>query len=169
MAEPEAQDPAAQDPAAQDPAAQGPREQDPAAEAGAAASPAAQSSTAESPTEPLADLLLKAVRMLPADEQDGVFRMLLDRHATTLPPRPEPPHAGIRGPWPPALTEAGWTLSRTVERGSGTLRMVPVRLSAEQHDELKQWCEANDFSMAVVIRGLVDRFLSSQQRPHPSH
>jgi len=124
-----------------------------------------QDPAAESPAESLPDLLLKAVRMLPADEQDSVFRMLLDRHATTLPSYPGPPHSGIRGPWLPALAEAGWGLPRTVERGSGTLRMVPVRLSAEQHEELKQWCEANDFSMAVVIRGLVDRFLSAQHRP----
>jgi hypothetical protein len=97
--------------------------------------------------------------MLPADEQDSVLRMLLDRHGTSWPGQP-----GLRGPWLPALAEAGWDLPRTIERGSGTLRMVPVRLSAEQHDELKQWCEANDFSMAVVIRGLVDRFLSAQHR-----
>jgi hypothetical protein len=113
----------------------------------------------------LPDLLLKAVRLLPADEQDSVLRMLLDRHTATWPP--QPPQLGVRGSWLPALAEPGWSLPRTVERGSGTLRMVPVRLSAEQHDALKQWCEANEFSMAVVIRGLVDRFLDSQQRPSP--
>ncbi len=136
--------------------------------------PAAEARTAASPAESLSDLLVKAVRMLPAGEQDGVLRMLLDRHTATWPAHPWPPgspwapHPGVRGPWLPALAEGGWGLSRTVERGSGTLRVVPVRLSAEQHDDLKRWCEANDFSMAVVIRGLVDRFLDSQQRPHPS-
>jgi hypothetical protein len=130
--------------------------------------PSAEARTAASPAESLPDLLVKAVRMLPAGEQDGVLRMLLDRHTATWPAHPWPPHPGVRGPWLPALAEAGLGLSRTVERGSGTLRVVPVRLSAEQHDDLKRWCEANDFSMAVVIRGLVDRFLDSQQRPHPS-
>ncbi len=27
-----------------------------------------------------------------------------------------------------------------------------------------QWCETKEFSVAVVIRGLVDRFLASRQR-----
>ena len=140
-----------------------PAEQHPTAEAGTAASPA----------ESLPDLLVRAVRMLPEGEQDAVLRILLDRHTATWPPHPGPPQSwplqpGVRGPWLPALAETGWGPSRPAERGSGTLRVVPVRLSAEQHDALKQWCEANEFSMAVVIRGLVDRFLDSQQRPDPS-
>ena len=113
--------------------------------------------------ESLSDLLLKAVRLLPAEEQDAVLRMLLDRYGSGW------PAAGRGGPWLPGVTEPSWAaLPRAFERGSGSLRMVPVRLSAEQHDALKQWCEANEFSMAVVIRGLVDRFLDSQQRPDPS-
>jgi hypothetical protein len=126
----------------------------------------AQTAAGESPEaesaggQVLPDLLVKAVRMLPSDEQDSVLRILLDQHTATW-----PPHRGVQSPLLPALAQAGWGLFRTPERGSGTLRMVPVRLSAEQHDELKQWCEANDFSMAVVIRGLVDRFLDSQRRP----
>jgi len=39
---------------------------------------------------------------------------------------------------------------------------VPVRLSTEQHERLKQWCQANSFTMAVVLRGLVARFLDEQ-------
>jgi predicted DNA-binding protein len=37
-----------------------------------------------------------------------------------------------------------------------------VRLSTEQHERLKQWCQANGFTMAVVLRGLVARFLDDQ-------
>jgi hypothetical protein len=110
----------------------------------------------------LSELLLKAVRGLPQEEQDIVVRQLLDRHAA---PGPQSP-AG-RGPWMQLLPEAGFGVPRIAERGSGSLRVVPVRLSAEQHDALKQWCEKNEFSMAVVIRGLVDRFLASQNRPDP--
>jgi hypothetical protein len=109
--------------------------------------------------ESLAELLLRAVRGLPQEEQDTVMRLLLDRHADAL----NPP-AG-RGPLMQLFPETGWGLPRGLERGTGSLRVVPVRLSAEQHDALKQWCESNDFSMAVVIRGLVDRFLASQNRP----
>jgi hypothetical protein len=108
----------------------------------------------------LSELLLKAVRNLPQDEQDTIMRQLLDRQAAG-----SAPQIG-RGPWMQLLPDpTSWGIQRITERGSGSLRVVPVRLSAEQHDALKQWCESNDFSMAVVIRGLVDRFLASQNRP----
>jgi ParG len=42
-------------------------------------------------------------------------------------------------------------------------QMVPVRFSAEQHARLRAWCSEHGFSMATVIRGLVDRFLDGQQ------
>jgi predicted DNA-binding protein len=41
---------------------------------------------------------------------------------------------------------------------------VPTRLSVEQYERLKQWCQANDFTMAVVLRGLIERFLDEQAR-----
>ncbi len=47
--------------------------------------------------------------------------------------------------------------------GSAAQQMVPVRFSAEQHARLRAWCTEHGFSMATVIRGLVDRFLDSQQ------
>jgi predicted DNA-binding protein len=42
-----------------------------------------------------------------------------------------------------------------------------VRLSTEQHERLKQWCQANGFTMAVVLRGLVARFLDDQAGRRP--
>ena len=44
----------------------------------------------------------------------------------------------------------------------GPWQSVPVRLSTDQHERLKQWCQANGFTMAVVLRGLVARFLDDQ-------
>lgn len=41
-------------------------------------------------------------------------------------------------------------------------QMVPVRFSQEQYEQFKSWCEDNGFSMAVVVRGLVERFLEEQ-------
>jgi hypothetical protein len=50
----------------------------------------------------------------------------------------------------------------------GPWQSVPVRLSTEQHERLKQWCQTNGFTMAVVLRGLVARFLDDQaSRPRP--
>jgi hypothetical protein len=46
-------------------------------------------------------------------------------------------------------------------------QMVPVRLAEAQHRRLKKWCEEHDFSMAVVMRGLVERFLDEQEKRAP--
>ncbi|HVM35921.1 MAG TPA: hypothetical protein VM784_11325 [Actinomycetota bacterium] len=46
-------------------------------------------------------------------------------------------------------------------------QMVPVRLAEAQHRRLKIWCEEHDFSMAVVMRGLVERFLAEQEKRVP--
>jgi hypothetical protein len=44
-------------------------------------------------------------------------------------------------------------------------QVIPVRLSEESHRRLKEWCAEHDFPMAVVVRGLIDRFLDSWQEP----
>ena len=44
------------------------------------------------------------------------------------------------------------------------LRTVPIRFPQAQYERLKQWCENNKFPMAVVVRGLVERFLEQQSR-----
>jgi hypothetical protein len=115
----------------------------------------------------LPKLLLKAFRSLSDEEQETVMTELLE--ARTAPwAQPEMLHAsslrevtvGI-GPTmtpPPIGPETG-----------GPWQSVPVRLSTEQHERLKRWCQANGFTMAVVLRGLVARFLDDQagRRPRP--
>jgi len=39
------------------------------------------------------------------------------------------------------------------------LKVLPVRLPEAEHERLRQFCQASGFSMAVVIRALVERFL----------
>lgn len=53
---------------------------------------------------------------------------------------------------------------KTLQRMDVEQQMVPVRFSKGLHERLKGWCEENGFSMAVVIRGLVERFLELQGR-----
>ena len=43
-------------------------------------------------------------------------------------------------------------------------QMVPVRFPEPQYRRLKDWCGRHGFSMAVVVRGLVERFLDDQER-----
>jgi hypothetical protein len=40
--------------------------------------------------------------------------------------------------------------------------MFPVRLPERDHARLKSWCEQH-VPMAVVVRGLIERFLEAQE------
>jgi hypothetical protein len=100
----------------------------------------------------LPKLLLKAFRSLSDEEQETVVTELLEARSA---------------PWP-------WSGSAVTPppiglEGGGPWQSVPVRLSTDQHERLKQWCQANGFTMAVVLRGLVARFLDDQaaRRAHP--
>ena len=120
-------------------------------------------------------LLVQAVGQLPEPDRERVYAWLL---RTGL----RPSSAGIPGP---VARRVGWELGRptvtsrsstqTREWGAAVVaelvrgssspaqQMVPVRFSADQHARLRAWCAEHGFSMATVIRGLVDRFLESQQ------
>jgi hypothetical protein len=43
-------------------------------------------------------------------------------------------------------------------------QLVTIRLPAERHAELRTWCTDHGFTMAAVVRGLVERFLEDQQK-----
>jgi hypothetical protein len=45
----------------------------------------------------------------------------------------------------------------------GPLQTIPVRLPEAQYKRLKTWSDANDFPMAVIVRGLLERFLDDQR------
>lgn len=44
-------------------------------------------------------------------------------------------------------------------------KVVPIRFPVRTHEQLKAWCEEHGFPMAAVVRGLVERFLESQELP----
>lgn len=46
----------------------------------------------------------------------------------------------------------------------GPLRTMPVRFPETQYERLRAWADEHSFPMAVVVRGLVERFLDEQQR-----
>ena len=118
-------------------------------------------------------LLVQALAALPPVDRDKVYTWLL---GTSLQLQ-----GGLVGPLGGQLTramradvpagrqqdfaEAEAEVLRGLFRspGSAAQQMVPVRFSAEQHARLRAWCTEHGFSMATVIRGLVDRFLDSQQ------
>jgi hypothetical protein len=118
-------------------------------------------------------LLVRALGQLPPADRDRVYTWLLGTGFQTQ------PGAGVLAPLvravqtelpaarPQDFAEQGADLVRTLFRGtpSSGQQMVPVRFSTEQHARLRAWCTEHGFSMATVIRGLVDRFLDGQQ-PH---
>jgi hypothetical protein len=110
----------------------------------------------------LSRLLVKGIRALPPEDQDTVLAELLDSRLEQFPRvgggrLPQLLHSQVRG----AEIEV---MQRETGVEGGPWQMVPVRLSTEQHERLKQWCHANGFTMAVVLRGLVARFLDAQGR-----
>ncbi|HTT53997.1 MAG TPA: plasmid partition protein ParG [Streptosporangiaceae bacterium] len=117
-------------------------------------------------------LLVQALAGLPPADRDKVYTWLL---GTSLRLRPglasqldAPLTRAARAGLPATqqdFGEAGAEMVRMLFRSPAAQaqQMVPVRFSAEQHKRLRAWCTAHGFSMATVIRGLVDRFLDSQQ------
>src|SRR5829696_5354710 len=136
------------------------------------------------PMSELSRLLLKAVRSLPPEEQDALLEAMLEPRLAPWPvPAPPAPGPGgpdlstgtvFHGPVPAQRVfgpERGFgvTLPPLGPETGGPWQSVPVRLSTDQHERLKEWCQANGFAMAVVLRGLVARFLDDQatRRPRP--
>jgi hypothetical protein len=128
----------------------------------------------------LSRLMVKAVRSLPPEEQDTLLEAMLEPRLAPWPgpgvTDPEP--AGLptgevfHGPIPAQRVYGlqrgvGVTLPPLGPETGGPWQSVPVRLSTDQHERLKQWCQANGFTMAVVLRGLVARFLDDQATRRP--
>jgi hypothetical protein len=120
-----------------------------------------------------AGLLVHALGQLPPADRDKVYIWLLGT-SLQLQPGLASPLSGqltraMRADVPASrqqdFAEAEAEVLRGLFRSTGgpAQQMVPVRFSAEQHARLRAWCTEHNFSMATVIRGLVDRFLDSQQ------
>jgi hypothetical protein len=122
------------------------------------------------------ELLLKAIRSLPADEQEEVLIAVLGGQGVTVgTPDPELPAVGPPPGFPGApftIPVSGEFLPNPLSRvraspaaGEAALRVLPVRLPAEEYERLRAWSREHDFSMAVIIRTLVERFLAGQAPP----
>jgi hypothetical protein len=55
----------------------------------------------------------------------------------------------------------------SVEAPGAGVAMLPVRLPPELHERLRRWSNEHGFSMAAVVRGLVERFLDEQGQRKP--
>jgi hypothetical protein len=114
-------------------------------------------------------LLVRALAQLPPADRDRVYTWLLGTGLHVQPGVLSSLGRAVQAELPAGrqqdFAEQGAELVRTLFRGSPSSgqQMVPVRFSTEQHARLRAWCTEHGFSMATVIRGLVDRFLDGQQ------
>lgn len=108
-------------------------------------------------------LLNKALQTLDVDERDELLRGLLLGRLTEWMPF----SAGVFGPAAaPGVAvdreRLASLLGEEIEpsaRAGARLKVLPIRLPEADHERLRQFCQASGFSMAVVIRTLVERFL----------
>lgn len=123
----------------------------------------------------VARLMLKAVRSLPEKEQDVVLEHLFEVGSPPLgaatfsdDPMPQDLRERLQREHAARMKErvvGALRLEGSIEMGGGpgrNFQMIPVRLSEAQHRLLKEWCAEHGFPMAVVVRGLVERFLEDQ-------
>ncbi len=122
-------------------------------------------------------LLFKAVQTLPEDEQHAVFAYFFERGIGV----PQPPfferfvQGAVQQPAATATTAHARGMAHAsvasmlnvVKPAGPNQQVIPVRLSEDSHRRLKEWCAENNFPMAVVVRGLIERFLDSWQERAP--
>jgi hypothetical protein len=111
-----------------------------------------------------AQKLMELLEGLPAEDRRQITAWLLG-----LGRGPVPLSFGATRPGGPTT----WTNELIVElpRLGSTLpageesQLVTIRLPAERHTQLRRWCAEHGFTMASVVRGLVERFLEEQAPP----
>ncbi|HEX3778060.1 MAG TPA: hypothetical protein VHX38_00195 [Pseudonocardiaceae bacterium] len=136
---------------------------------------------------PIADLLVDALEHLPAADRKRVTAWVLARTTRQYnwlsregaPGAPTPSERAGRPPLAPPVRRviaersfgdptAREALAAALLVGTplkGEHQVVPVRLPAQLHTQLRDWCAEHGFSMATVIRGLLTRFLEGQPNP----
>ena len=117
-----------------------------------------------SETERAARLIQKALDGLPEKDRSVVLRFLLRSWLDLGSRRSRPPgalEAAVRYWGEPATPEL-MEPPMPIVRSGGEHQTFPVRLPEESHAALKAWCAEHGFSMATVVRGLVENFLQTQ-------
>jgi hypothetical protein len=108
----------------------------------------------------VAELVLKALDSLTAGERRQVLSALIQSGLS-----PAPASLAVPAMAPPLSAAEGFFSTGARISAGGPPAVLPVRLPQDQLEQLRTWCADHGFSMAVVIRGLVERFLESQRPP----
>jgi hypothetical protein len=112
------------------------------------------------------EVLARAVESLPPTERQQVIAWLFGRSFGTrfggqsigIGPAIG---SAIAGEHPERLLEMTFGSGQSGGR-RGEHQVVPIRLPTDQHAALRDWCQEHGFTMATVVRGLVERFLKEQ-------
>jgi hypothetical protein len=125
----------------------------------------------------LRELLIKAVRELDQAEQDEILGELLTgasaRLFTAMPGLTASMHRRMSGREQAELVDfttaflagPGFGPGAPGALGSpGDVKLLPVRLPTADYERLRTWSREHNFSMAVIIRTLVERFLNEQDQ-----
>jgi hypothetical protein len=118
-----------------------------------------------SESERAARLIEKALNGLPERDRAVVVRFLLRSWLDLRFGQIQPPgtlETAVRFAAPASIELAAVGPPMPVVPSGGEHQTFPVRLPEEQHTALKAWCTEHGFSMATVVRGLVENFLRAQ-------
>jgi hypothetical protein len=134
-------------------------------------------------SERLRALLVKAVRELePAEQEEVLGELLVGATAAGATAAGSAPGARVVTPAGRVLSHlagavhpAGlprdrselmeWSTAAAV--AAGDMKLLPVRLPSGDYERLRTWSREHGFSMAVIIRTLVERFLNEQAPVDP--
>lgn len=115
-------------------------------------------------SERVGELLLKAIDGLEDPERDELLRQLLSGLVHQQHQQGNLPTLSLgRRARAAAYGRFVEQLSAEKDEG-GAWKVVPIRLNGDLYDRLRAWCQEHDFPMAVVVRGLVERFLDGQAK-----
>jgi hypothetical protein len=113
----------------------------------------------------LGALLLKAIDQLDEAERGEVLQSVLGAFLSGPPARLSPQMRASFGSEVRAAHYLRFVDQLASERDQpGAWKVVPIRLSEDLYDRLRSWSQEQGFPMAVVIRGLVERFLDGQSK-----
>jgi hypothetical protein len=98
-------------------------------------------------------LLLKALDSLPERERSEVLRALL---SGVVSGSADPGLRHLSASFAPFEPQIGTQASRQLEQP------LLVRLPSSLHTRLRRWATDHGFSMAAVVRGLIERFLDEE-------
>lgn len=119
--------------------------------------------------KPIPELLVEALEHLEPEDRRRATAWVLSRvtrqygwlsrdRGTTTPPARRLPYAAYSEDT--AIPDAAFLAGNALK---GDYQVVPIRLPAELHAQLRDWCAEHGFAMATVIRGLLAKFLAGQE------